>query len=73
MTLFIAAGFLPFEPFELIFEAAGGRQPDDRRQVERDDRRRADLLPFAEYLARSAPAPSSPRRRDRRTASRWGQ
>jgi len=48
MTLFIAAGSCPFEPFELVFEPAGGRQPDDRRQVERDDSRRADLLPLGE-------------------------
>ena len=39
MTLFIAAGSWPFEPFELVFEPAGRRQPDDRRQVERDDGR----------------------------------
>ncbi len=40
---------LPLEPFELVFEPSGGRQPDDRRKVERDDGRRADLLSLAEH------------------------
>ena len=62
MTLSIAAGSCPSSAFELVFEPAGGRQADDRRQVERDHSRGADLLALGENAARSAPAPSSPRR-----------
>jgi len=67
MTLFMPE-VLSLEAFKLVFEPSGGRQPDDRRQIERDDGRRADLLSLADTRAISACA-ESPRRRDRRTAS----
>src|SRR5262249_7659711 len=50
ITLFIAALSGPSQPTDAVFEPARRRQPDDRRQIERDDRRGADLPSFGEYL-----------------------
>ena len=41
----------PLKVFQLVFEAAAGRQTDDRRQVEGEDTRGTDLLRAAEHLA----------------------
>ena len=51
MTLFIAAGSCPSSAFELVFEPAGGRQADDRRQVERESRSRCGPAAFGENAA----------------------
>ena len=44
-------GVAALQVLQLVFEAAAGRQADDRRQVEREDHRRADLLQRAEHAA----------------------